>query len=462
MMSAKNDEFKKLVTEALAHHRAGRLGEAEATYRRALAISPRHAGTNHNLGVVTAAQGRHQSAIAHFDEVIAAEPNYAAAHYNRAVALQELGRSQEAIRGFAQACALEPDRYDAHRALGFLWLAEGERGRALDHFARTYELRRGEDRTGIAAKSLTYATRSKLLHDSEQFHYLAAQRRDGQRFETLARIYAEVAQEFSDKASQLSDRQLDRFGDEYNTAINIRSAPEVAGRAVTDRPDREAITRRFNEDGSGVVMFDNLLTPPALSGLQRYLLESTIWHDFGYIDRFVASYLEDGLACPLLLQIVEELRGAFPELLGILPLTQAWAFKGLAARATVDAHADDAAITVNFWVTPDTANRNPAGSGLAVCRVLPPVAWEIEDYDSGRERAVVFLAQHADDILKVPYRENRAVMFRSRLLHRSDVPEFENSYENHRVNVTLLFGEHDEPPGHGSAYGSASGELTGR
>jgi tetratricopeptide (TPR) repeat protein len=447
MMSANNDEFKTLVTEALAHHQAGRLDEAEAMYRRALAISPRHAGTNHNLGVVTAAQGRHQSAIAYFDEVIAAEPNYAAAHYNRAVALQELGRSREAIRGFAQACALEPDRYDAHRALGFLRLAEGERGRALDHFARTYELRRGEDRTGIAAKSLTYATRSKLLHDSEQFHYLAARRRgDGQRFETAARIYAEVAQEFSDEASLLSDRQLDRFGDEYNTAINIRSASEVAGRAVSDRPDREAITRRFNEDGSGVVTFDNLLTPPALSGLQRYLLESTIWHDFGYIDRFVASYLEDGLACPLLLQIVDELRGAFPELLGNLPLTQAWAFKGLAARATVDAHADDAAITVNFWVTPDAANRNPEGSGLAVCRALPPAVREVGDYDGDRERAVVFLAQHAADILNVPYRENRAVMFRSRLLHRSDAPEFGIMYENHRINVTLLFGDHNGPP----------------
>ena len=55
-------------------------------------------------------------------------------------------------------------------------------------------------------------------------------------------------------------------------------------------------------------MIDNLLTPPALLALRRYLLESTIWHDFGYIDRFVASYLEDGLACPLLLQIADELR----------------------------------------------------------------------------------------------------------------------------------------------------------
>ena len=71
--------------------------------------------------------------------------------------------------------------YGAHRVLGVLWLAQGERDRALDHFARTCELRRGEDRAGIAAASLRRATRGKLLHDAGQFGYLAARRRDGQR-----------------------------------------------------------------------------------------------------------------------------------------------------------------------------------------------------------------------------------------------------------------------------------------
>ena len=146
-------------------------------YRSALAISPRHAVTTHNLGVVIAAQGKHQAAITHFDEVIAAEPNYAAAHYNRAVALQETGRAREAIR---VSLTLARSSRIAMTLIGlsdFFGLAQGERGRALDHFARTYELRRGEDRSDIAAKSLTYATRSKLLHDSEQFRYLAQRQR---------------------------------------------------------------------------------------------------------------------------------------------------------------------------------------------------------------------------------------------------------------------------------------------
>jgi len=43
----------------------------------------------------------------------------------------------------------------------------------------------------------------------------------------------------------------------------------------------------------------------------------------------------------------------------------------------------------------------------------------------------------------VPYRENRAVLFKSRLFHRSDVTQFANDYENHRINITMLFGRHE-------------------
>jgi hypothetical protein len=169
-------------------------------------------------------------------------------------------------------------------------------------------------------------------------------------------------------------------------------------------------------------------------------LESTIWHDFSHIGGFVASYLEDGLACPLLLQIVDETRRAFPELLGAHPLTQAWAFKGLEAKAAIDAHADDAAISVNFWVTPDHANINPGRGGLVVCRAAPPVAWQVRGYDADKDAIAAFLHQHSDDSLVVPYRENRAVLFEARLFHRSDSPEFAAGYENHRINLTLLFG----------------------
>ena len=93
-------------------------------------------------------------------------------------------------------------------------------------------------------------------------------------------------------------------------------------------------------------------------------------------------------------------------------------------------------------MTPDQANLNPDGGGLVVCRVPPPAAWQVRDYDADKEAIAAFLDQHASDNLIVPYRENRAVLFESRLFHRSDAPEFATGYENHRINLTLLFGRH--------------------
>jgi hypothetical protein len=228
------------------------------------------------------------------------------------------------------------------------------------------------------------------------------------------------------------------LGDNYNTPIHLRATSEVAGRAVNERADRVALTAQFEEHGA--IAVDDLLTPQALESLRRFLLESTIWHDFSHIEGFVASYLEDGLACPLVLQIVDEIRATFPDLLGAHPLSQAWAFKGLRASAAVDVHADDAAVSVNLWLTPTDANLRPGRGGLTVCLAPAPSDWEIKDYDADQPRIVAFLEQNAKNSLAVPYQENRAVLFRSRLFHASDAPEFAQGYENHRINMALLFG----------------------
>jgi tetratricopeptide (TPR) repeat protein len=239
----------RLIADAVTHHRAGRLAEAEAAYLAVLTVAPGHPGTLHNLGVIAGARGEPQAAVGHFDAAIAAEPDYASAHYNRAAVCHALGRIRDAVAGFSRACAIDPGHYDAHRALGFLWLALGERDRALDHFARTYELRRGEDRTGIAAKSLNGTTQDKLLHDAAQFRFLveslAARRRDGQRFAILADAYEQAASDIGPGAVGLSGRQLGLLGEDYNSAIHISAAPACAGSAIGERPDRDVIVQAF-------------------------------------------------------------------------------------------------------------------------------------------------------------------------------------------------------------------------
>ena len=39
----------------------------------------------------------------------------------------------------------------------------------------------------------------------------------------------------------------------------------------------------------------------------------------------------------------------------------------------------------------------------------------------------------------IPYRENRAVIFNSQLFHETDDFNFDESYENRRINITFLY-----------------------
>lgn len=439
-MPPNGHEFEGLIAKAIEIHRSGRLAEAIAAYNDVLARSPRHSGVHHNLGVIAATQRDHRRAIDHFNAALEAAPGYLLAHFHRAQSKQALGDLREAADGYDRVCHLDPSHYGAHRALGFLWLAMGNRGRSLDHFARTYDLRRGEDRTGIARSSLTHATRDKLTHDAEQFLYLALQGRNETAFSELARRYKEVATGFPNEPTELSVQQVDKLGGDYNTAIHLHDAPEIPHGTVTSPANHAAITAAFKDTASGAAAWDNILTPPALQSLRDYLLRSTIWHDFTHIGGFVAAYLEDGLACPLLLQIADEVRAAVPEILADRPLTQAWAFKGLHPSSTIGPHADDAAVSLNFWITPDRANLNPASGGLRVCLEPPPADHGPSNYNADEAYSARFMEQNGANSLCLAYRENRAVIFHSRLFHMSETPTFAGGYHNLRINLTLLFG----------------------
>lgn len=412
------DDPGELIRATVALHAEGRLGEAETAYRSLLRSRPDDPRIWHNLGVLRAEAGDPSDALACFDRALVLEPGYATAHFNRANALFALRRTHEARDAYMRVVALDPDSYEAHRRLGFLWQAAGRRGRALDHFARTLELRRGEDRAGARRR----ATRGKLAHDAAQLRHIAENSR--QPFERLARAYDSVAETLGDGAVDLDARQLDALFGTYNTPHHMVDAPETSGPAVDPGIDEEGVAAAFARRGAA--WFDGLLTPPALARLRKHLLESTIWFDFAHIDGFLAAYLEDGLASPLLLQIADEVRAAFPAIVGDHPLSQAWAFKGLAPDLPIELHSDDAEVSLNFWLTPDSANRNPGRAGMIIHpdRRKSGCKQEIRDKNG----------------IVVPYRQNRAVLFKSPLRHGSDAPKFAAGYENLRINVTMLFG----------------------
>ena len=154
--------------------------------------------------------------------------------------------------------------------------------------------------------------------------------------------------------------------------------------------------------------------------------------------------LTDGLACPLLFQIAKDLRQTFPEIFKNHQLMQLWAYKYDSRLTGINIHADSAAVNVNFWITPNSANLNPNNGGLVVYKAKAPMDWEFKQYNAGgkkgHHRIREFLTENDSGKMVVPYNENRIVLFNSSLFHETDAFEFKQGYENRRINVTFLFG----------------------
>ena len=75
------------------------------------------------------------------------------------------------------------------------------------------------------------------------------------------------------------------------------------------------------------MVVEQLLRPEALQQLLTFLSESTIYHASLLGGRQLAASLAEGLSAPLIAQLAEELRAAFPSILGKHTLRDGWAFK---------------------------------------------------------------------------------------------------------------------------------------
>jgi hypothetical protein len=199
------------------------------------------------------------------------------------------------------------------------------------------------------------------------------------------------------------------------------------------------VERRYVEDG--VVVVDSLLTPRALSALFEWCVEATLWFDANP-QGYVGAYFEAGFASPLLAQVVEEMRAALPGILSPHNLTEVWAYKYDSEGEGIRIHADSAAVNVNFWITPDEANLDPSTGGLLVYPTAEaPQGWGFREYNSPEGEAEMVKMAERGEKVRVPYRQNRAVIFNSSMLHRTDEFRFKRGFANRRINLTFLFGE---------------------
>ena len=260
-----------------------------------------------------------------------------------------------------------------------------------------------------------------------------------------------------------------------NAPWNDLPFSEWRGRAALNRSccDFARIERAFL--AGEVVVLDGFLTEDALAELFRLGIESTNWNQIkagGYL----GAFLSDGFAPPVAAQLALDLESALPRVFDQQKLLMFWGFKHDTMKTRryhgIKAHADTAAVNLNFWVTPDEANLNPESGGLVVYDAFSDVknyvpqlksnpqparlpaalrASHSSHWPPSRQRDVALYNNYATGTseigldesqvkMRVPYRQNRAVLFTSTLFHATDTVEFKPGFETCRINYTLLFG----------------------
>ncbi|HEV3104170.1 MAG TPA: tetratricopeptide repeat protein [Trinickia sp.] len=127
---------------ALAHHQAGRLGEAKVLYQRILDAQPRHADALHFMGLLACQIGKSEAGIALMRESIAVHPS-PIYHNNLGNALRDAGELDAAVEAYRRAVALKQDYAEAHNNLGNALREAGDAASAVQSCAQALELRPG-------------------------------------------------------------------------------------------------------------------------------------------------------------------------------------------------------------------------------------------------------------------------------------------------------------------------------
>ena len=425
--------------------KAGELPSATAAYEAAVTLNPLDAETYFALAGAWKRMGHLEAAIQCYEKALEIQPNNAPAFYNLGNALKAAGRLEEAVEAYRIALAVQPGLLPVFKNLG---TALKELGRTAEGF----QVLRAGARIMFAPDTVSEGelqrplrtSKAKLQHDSEQLRFLIARGRLSKELADHAAIYESLAEsapgEEPTASLEIPAETWQRVAKSYNRLIYLNDGEGCAQSAVNPELDFAKIQSDYQAKKPEITYFDNFLTDEALRRLREFCLESTIWYK-RYDNGYLGAMLVDGFASPLLAQIVDELPQALPGIFGEHKLNQAWAFKYDSELTGINLHADFAAVNVNFWITPDDASEDSEAGGLVVWDKEAPLDWDFDKYNADEAAMRTFLAESDAEAVRVPYRQNRALVFNSDLFHETDRIAFRPGYENRRINITLLYGD---------------------
>jgi len=394
------------------------------------------------LGEIQAQLDHWPEAIVYWERARKLNPKMAKIYSNLGLAYQEVGETNLALKILLQAEEKNLANADIFSGIGLLFTETGNYQKAIAYLEKGYKLR--HDLSQKEKKEQIITGVHKLSHDREQILYLLEKGMIATNFSGEVEKYRAAENwlktDYSEeKTITLGLEEQKKLPEIYDKNLYFQ-AVKSSERLMNPRQNFREIEKKYQQTFSGLAFFDDFLTTEVCQTLYEFCLSSTVWHDCNKTRGYLGSYLDDGFHLPLLFQLAEELRNKLPGIFAQLPLTYLWAYKYENEGKGFKLHADRATINVNFWLTPDSANLEPEHGGMIIYEKLPPPEWNFDHAEIKTATIEKYLREEQSSFLEIPYRQNRVVIFNSRLFHETAFLRFRNGYENRRINVTMLFG----------------------
>lgn len=122
---------QKILQQALAHHQAGRLHQAETLYRQILLIKPSHHEVLNYLSMIEYGKGNIKFAIELLNKAINSRPDYAESYSKLGSLLLIEGKTDDAMPILKRLLILKPNCAEAHYNLGIAFKRKGDLDAAI-------------------------------------------------------------------------------------------------------------------------------------------------------------------------------------------------------------------------------------------------------------------------------------------------------------------------------------------
>lgn len=426
---------------------------AQLYFNAAIKIDPKDYRAHHNMGNLFVEINDYQKALQSFTNALDCDGNFLDSRKRMGEVYQwmyqenddqiYLKKSEEC---FLEILEKKPDDVSSLTLLALvkLWKGDIDESNSLLQKVHKHQYENQENLNKNIARILS---NKKLLatlikHEYEQLTHIDNDI-DEIRNPKFTKEYYEKLKKYAERIKNNSLEGNDISTDFMKNILKplYNKAPKnIKKNLINTKIDISNIESKYNQIQPEIVVIDDFLTDEALRDIQKYCRNANIFkypYEFGY----VGAFLTKGMSNKFFLKLSEDMRLTYGNIFKKHKLTQAWIFKYDNQKIGTKVHADQASINVNFWIAPNDSNLDGESGGLVIWNKLPPKNWKFSDYNSVSSASKIneFLESENVDKITIPHKENRCVIFNSKLFHKTDNFSFKNSYINRRINVTLLF-----------------------